>query len=166
MNNANIWCYNFGGDLLWIVLLRLKPSTKTLSFEWHSKPSACQQMQAHTGPSKHVLELSMAEAKVTTTEWGGYLCRSLHITSISGKKKLYRFGQRQRKALSAATQRNTLRDQNPKGQLWPRAVLWCPVCLYCSVAKWQMWKHVMIAILCTLWKQSSMWHLMETPFVC
>ena len=39
-------------------------------------------------------------------------------------KKLYRFGQRRRKALSAATQRNTLRDQSPKGQLW----LWAMLC--------------------------------------
>lgn len=30
-------------------------------------------------PSKHLLELSMAEAEVMTTERGGYLCLSLHI---------------------------------------------------------------------------------------
>lgn len=43
------------------------------------------------------------------------------------RKRLYRFGQREREALSAPTQRNTLRDQNPKGQLWLWAVLCCAV---------------------------------------
>lgn len=37
------------------------------------------------GLSKHLLELSMAEAEVMTMEWGGYLCLSLRITSIFGK---------------------------------------------------------------------------------
>lgn len=55
-----------------------------------------------------------------TMEWGGYLCLSLRITSIFGKSFI---DLDRRKALSAPTQRNTLRDQNPKGQLWLWAVL-------------------------------------------
>lgn len=42
-------------------------------------------MEAHTRPSKHLLELSMAEAEVMTMEWRGYLCLPLRITSIFGK---------------------------------------------------------------------------------
>lgn len=85
-------------------------------------------METHTRPSKHLLELSMAEAEIMTEEWRGYLCLPLRIASIF-EKNLYRSGQRQRKALSAPTQRNTLRDQNPKGQLWLWAALlfWCPL---------------------------------------
>lgn len=55
------------------------------------------------------------------------ICVSLNPHYQHLWKKLYRFGQRRMKALSAPTQRNTLRDQNPKGQLWPWAVLCCGV---------------------------------------
>lgn len=99
-------------------------STQNIFSEWHVEPLAGYQMETHTRPSKHLLELSMAEAEIMTVEWRGYLCLPLRIASIFEKKNLYRFGQRKRKALSAPTQRNTLRDQNPKGQLW----LWAALC--------------------------------------
>lgn len=67
----------------------------------------------------------MAEGEVKTAEWENIcVARSALPGSLEKKKELYRFGRRQRKALSAPTQRNTLKDQNPKGQLWPLAVLW------------------------------------------
>lgn len=69
----------------------------------------------------------------------GCLCLSFRITSIfGGKKRLHRFGQRLRKALSAPAQKNTLRDQKPKGQLWLWAVLWCDVLSAYTALKWQM----------------------------
>lgn len=110
------------------------PTPPSLALKDMPNPSARHQMQARTRPSKHLLELSMAEAEVMTTGRGGYLCLSLHITSIPGKR-LYRFGRRQRKALSAPTQRNTLRDQNPKGQLWLRATLCHGVFPVCAALK-------------------------------
>lgn len=101
MDYANLWCYKFTRDWLWIDILVLRsrppqrtkncclvsappPHNKPFSLN-DAKPSACHQTQAHTRPSKHLLELSMAEAEVMTTEWGGYLCLSLRITSVSGK---------------------------------------------------------------------------------
>jgi len=76
------------------------------------------QIEANARSVKHLSELLMAKAKVMTMKWRGYLSPTSHLWN-----KLYRFGQRQRKTLSVPTQRNTLGDQNPKGQLWLWAVL-------------------------------------------
>lgn len=62
-------------------------------------------METHTRPSKHLLELSMAEAEIMTVEWRGYLCLPLRIASIfekktfidldRGKEKLYQHQHRE-----------------------------------------------------------------------
>lgn len=64
------------------------PQHKPLSLNDMRNRQLAIKRQAHTRPSKHLLELSMADAEVMTMEWGGYLCLSLRITSIFGKKAL------------------------------------------------------------------------------
>lgn len=62
-----------------------------------------------------------------------------HLAASLGKKKKKKgfidLDRGKRKALSAATQRNTLRDQNPKGQLWLRATLCHGLPSVCAVPK-------------------------------
>lgn len=92
INHANDWLYKCTRVWLWIKLLVFAVVPAPI----HARHSALDdtpvgQLDIHCRHilrvSKHLLELSMAAGQVTTAELGGYLCRSLHITTIFGKKK-------------------------------------------------------------------------------
>lgn len=84
----------------------------------------------------------MAAGEVTTAEWGGYLCRSLHITTIFEKKKkkkkraLWIWTEAKEGFISSNTEKH-IKGSEPQRSIVAAgsALVWCPLCLDCTEAK-------------------------------
>lgn len=132
INHANDWLYKCTRVCMWIKPLVFAFSPAPPPWSRHSglDDIPMGQLDIHCRQILHVSKHYRWQQERLRPQNGEDICvaRSTLPRSLGKKRRkkrgLYGFGQRQRKALSAATQRNTLKDRNPKGQLWPLAVLW------------------------------------------
>ena len=119
------------------------PPHRVFFSERLTEPTAGDHTEAHTRFSKHLLDLSIAEAEVMTIGHWGYLCLSLHITSIAGKQ-LYRFGQEAKQGFTSTNTQKHIKGSEPQRSIVAEgsALLCCPLSSSCTEAKWHMWKQV------------------------